>query len=159
MARALIALATSLALATFAHAGSYDAPPQAASLQLGASKPTCATILTGRSYDCTVVSSFNATPFTDCYDFLAPSMSSQFDLHPVGLGATLGCSCNPTGSVKKPKFNQSKQFTCVGDAQGTVFTFEGKVAASGKKITGGRDASAVGNTFLYSCTVRASGCE
>jgi hypothetical protein len=158
--RTLIGFAAGImvGIAAMVHAGPYDGGHARASAQLSKPKPTCETILSNQAYDCTVTPSFGGQ-FTDCYSFIFPGViSSNFDLFPTELGATLGCSCNPSGSSKKPKFNQSKQFSCVGDASGTQFTFEGKVAGNGKKITGGRDASSTGITYIVSCLRRDTPC-
>jgi hypothetical protein len=153
-----VAAAIMVGIAAMAYAGPYEGGRAHTNAQLTKPKPTCATILGNRSYDCNIQASFG-NGFTDCYNFISPGVTSaQFDLFPTELGATLGCSCNPSGSLKKPKFNQSKQFACVGDAAGTQYTFEGKVSGNGKKITGGRDASSTGNTYILTCLVRDTPC-
>jgi hypothetical protein len=120
------------------------------------SSNNCQTKAANNSYDCVVASSFGS-PFTDCYEFVSPGTDSvHFDLFPVGLDATLGCSCDPTGSEKKPSFNSSASaFDCDGTDGEEYYDFAGKVST--KKISGHISANN-GDSFLFSCTKRSSPC-
>jgi hypothetical protein len=143
-----------LLTATLASSNPYlpDQPDTTASS--AASSGSCQTKLGNNAYDCNVAPSFSA-PFTDCYQFISPgSVSTHFDLFPVGLGSELGCSCDPTGSIKNPKFNGSPNaFDCDG---GGGFDFAGKVTPT--KISG-HISSSTGDSFLFVCKKRSSSCE
>jgi len=129
--------------------------PETTSIDSSSSK-SCQTTLDNNSYDCNVASSFGA-PFTDCYEFISPgSESTHFDLFPAGLDSTLGCSCDPTGSEKSPKFNASSSaFDCDGTDGTEYFDFAGKVTS--KKVSGHISANN-GSSFLFTCTKRSSPC-
>jgi hypothetical protein len=115
----------------------------------------CETKLDNNSYDCNVKSSFG-TSFTDCYEFTSPgTISSHFDLFPVGLGTTLGCSCDPVGSFAKPRFNGSPNaFDCDGGSP-EAFDFAGIVTPTKIK---GHISSSVGDSFLFTCNKRSTPC-
>src|SRR5215469_7529084 len=83
-------------------------------LASASSAASCQTTAGSNSYDCQVKPSFNAAPFTDCYEFISPgSVSTHFDLVPFALAEELGCSCEPTGSFNNTKFNSSpNKFDC-----------------------------------------------
>jgi hypothetical protein len=145
-----------LVTAAYADSNPYIStePSGVSSPAAAAAAANCQTKLDNNAYDCNVKSSFSTT-FTSCYQFISPgTVSSAFDLAVSGLsGSNLGCSCNPTGSFKKPKFNGSPEtFDCVGT---NGFQFTGKV--SGKKINGSGSTS-VGDSFLFTCTVRSTAC-
>src|SRR5437868_1179497 len=150
-----------LVLPFFVTFASADSNPFVSTEPSGISSPeaaatagNCQTKLDNDSYDCQLKSSFS-TNFTSCFQFVSPgSVSSAFDLAVTGLGGdNLGCSCNPTGSFKKPKFNGSPNaFDCVGT---NGFNFTGKL--NGKKINGSA-SSAAGDSFLFTCTVRSVSC-
>ena len=112
---------------------------------------SCETVLDNNTYSCNIKSSFS-TSFTDTFTFASPgTVSSHFDLTVAGLGSTLGCSCNPTGSLKNPKFNASKNaFSCDGAPGGEAFDFTGKVSGSGK--IKGHISGSTGDSFIYECT-------
>jgi hypothetical protein len=132
-------------------------PSEVSSLDFAAN---CQTKLDNKAYDCEVKSSFGS-PFESCIQFLSPgSLSANFDLVVVGLGQQLGCSCNPTGSFKSPRFNGSPNaFDCVTPQDfffgNEGFDFTGQV--TGKKLTG-RAASSLGDSFRFKCTMRSSAC-
>lgn len=142
--------------ATVAFSNPYGSnQPTTTSIDSSSSK-SCQTTLDNNSYDCAVASSFDG-PFTDCYEFISPGKeSAHFDLFPVGLDATLGCSCDPTGSEKSPKFNASASaFDCDGTDGVEYYDFAGK--AGSKKVTGHISADN-GDSFLFACTKRSSPC-
>jgi hypothetical protein len=145
-----------LLTATVAFSDPYNNPaPLEQTGGANAASRSCQTALDSNSYNCMVKSSFGA-PFTDCYQFGPPSVSSHFDMLPIGLGHELGCSCDPTGSFKNPKFNGSPNaFDCVGTDGTEEFDFAGKVTSS--KISGHISADS-GDSFVFSCTKRSTSC-
>jgi hypothetical protein len=149
----LLASAT-LALATSPWSGGGGGVDNAAK-----PKPTCETFLDNNSYDCSVKSSFGSS-FTDCFTFASPgTVSSNFDLTVKGLSSThLGCSCTPTGSFKKPKFDTGKGFDCTNVVSGGPIDFQGKVTGKGKKLVQGQVYERNGSSFVYQCTLRATSC-
>jgi hypothetical protein len=145
-----------LLTATMAFAGPYSSDQAEAPADEAPSSGNCQAKLGNNSYNCSVKSSF-AAPFTDCYEFISPgSTSSHFDMFPVGLGATIGCSCIPTGGFQNPKFNGSPNtFACDGTDGSEFFDFTGKVTSN--KISG-RASADTGDSFVFSCTKRSSAC-
>src|ERR1700674_5613313 len=86
-------------VATTTFAGPYSSEKSGTATDAAPSSGSCQARLGNNAYDCAVKSSFGA-PFLDCYQFTSPgSESSHFDFFAVGLGSTLGCSCNPTGGL------------------------------------------------------------
>jgi hypothetical protein len=154
--RRMAAVCCVLVLPFLATVASADSNPyvstQRSEVSTPDSAPNCQTKLDNNAYDCEVKSSFGS-PFMSCFQFVSPgSVSDNFDLDVSGLG-DLGCSCNPTGTFNKPKFNGSqKSFDCVGTIG---FDFTGM--ASGKKLTG-RVSSSIGDSFVFKCTKRSSAC-
>jgi hypothetical protein len=125
----------------------------------GGSKPNCQTALANRSFDCHVKGSFG-DDFTDCFQFFSPgSASLDFDLVVLGLDPShLGCTCGATGSLKKPKFDTSKNiFAC---ESGFGIQFGGKVGGSGNKtkITKGFASTLFGDSYVFECTSSSKPC-
>jgi len=145
-----------LLTATMAFAGPYSSDQSGAPADATPGAANCQNTLGNNSYNCNVKSSFGA-PFTDCYEFTSPGATSiHFDMFPVGLNATLGCSCDPTGGFQKPKFNGSpNSFSCDGTDGSEFFDFTGKVTS--KNIKGHISADS-GDSFVFSCTKRTSAC-
>lgn len=145
-----------LLTATVAFSGPYSSNQPEAIAPDSSSSGNCQTKLGNNAYDCNFASSFGS-PFTDCFQFESPGMvSSHFDLLVSGLMGTLGCSCDPTGSLTNPQFNGSPNaFDCVGTDGSGFYDFAGKVTP--KKISG-HVAADSGDSFLYSCTKRSSPC-
>jgi hypothetical protein len=153
----MIATLTLPLIASVAFAGPYDSLGLAqAQITPDSGKSSCQAKLSNNAYDCTVARSFSG-PFSDCFQFISPgSVSGHFDLIPAGLGATLGCACDPTGSVNSPTFNaSSSSFTCTGDDGISAFSFAGKVSNNSMK---GHAESDPGDTFIYGCKKRTSAC-
>jgi len=145
-----------LLVATTSFAGPYSSDPSGTATDEAPSSGNCQARLGNNAYDCAVKSSF-AAPFVDCYQFTSPGTeSSNFDLAPVGLGSTLGCSCNPTGGFQNPRFNGSPNtFDCTGTDGTEFFDFTGKVTSSNVK---GHVAANVGDSFVFTCVKRSSPC-
>lgn len=143
--------------ATMAFAGPYTSDQSRSAADKTPSAKNCQTTLGNNSYACNVKSSFG-TSFTDCYEFTSPGVTSaNFDMFPVGLDATLGCSCDPTGGSQNPKFNASPNaFNCTGVSGEEAFDFAGK--ATSTKIKG-IIAGENGDSFVFSCTKQATACE
>lgn len=116
---------------------------------------TCADLLGNNSYDCTIVSEASPTPVQSCFDFSTPgSLSGKFDLHADGV--TLGCTCQPAGNAKRPKFNASKTFDCVGSDGPLAVHIGGKVGKS--KISKGHREDSSGAGAVLACSLRTSPC-
>jgi hypothetical protein len=145
-----------LLVTTTAFAGPYSSDQSGTATEAAPSSGNCQNKLGNNSYECGVKSSFSA-PFGDCFEFSSPGIeSSHFDLSTVGLGATLGCSCNPTNGFGNPKFNGSpSSFTCTGTDGSEFFAFTGKVSGANVK---GHAAADVGDSFVFSCVKRSTPC-
>ena len=145
-----------LLVATSTFAGPYSSAKSETATDASPSSGNCQARLSNNAYDCSVKTSFSA-PFTDCFQFTSPgSESSNFDLTPIGLGSTLGCSCNPIGSFQSPGFNGSPNtFDCVGTDGTEFFDFTGKVTSKNIK---GHAAANVGDSFVFDCVKRSSAC-
>jgi hypothetical protein len=145
-----------LLVTTTAFAGPYSSGQSGTATEAAPSGGNCQNKLSNNSYVCGVKSSFSS-PFVDCFEFSSPgSESSNFDLSTVGLGATLGCSCNPTNGFGNPNFNGSPaSFTCTGTDGSEFFSFAGKV--SGAQIKGHVAANA-GSSFVFSCVKTSTPC-
>src|SRR6266478_8456860 len=125
----VVAVFCVLALPLLVTAASADSNPYVstalAAISPEAAAGNCQSKLSNNAYDCHAKSSFG-TKFLDCFQFVSPgTVSGSFDLVVSSIGAELGCSCNPTGSFKKPRFNRSPNaFDCVGT---DGFNFTGRV--------------------------------
>ena len=115
-----------------------------------AASRSCKDILANKSYDCqTLQDPDGSSAF--CVRFVVPgTVSSKFDASV--LGGTFGCSCDPSGTPRRPKFNKSHLFTCVGLQGGTVPTvLHGAVLPNGTKIRRGKIAVLNGSAGFVSC--------
>ena len=127
--------------------GSVSAAAQTAT----AVAQNCQSRLANNSYTCTVVSSFGES-FTDTFTFTSPgAISADFDLSTVQLGASLGCGCAPTGNVKKPHFEASFVFQCVGSVPESSAEIVLLGTATSTKITKGQGTNSIGDTFIFTC--------
>lgn len=114
---------------------------------------TCTDMLGNNAYDCTIVSEANPTPVQSCFEFSTPgSLCGKFDLH--AEGATLGCTCRPGGNAKKPKFNTSKPFDCVGTDGALTVHIAGK--AGKYKISKGHREDSSGAGTVSTCNLSAA---
>lgn len=115
-----------------------------------AASRSCKDNLGNKSYDCLAISDLDG--FTDfCVRFVVPgTVSAKFDASM--LGATFGCSCDPFGKPRRPNFNVSHRFTCVGLQSGTFPTeFRGMVIGNGAKIRHGQITTERGSAGLVAC--------
>lgn len=110
----------------------------------------CEEILGDNLYRCQVKQEAGAQ-FENCSQFVSSGgKSSKFDL--VIDGAfTFGCTCRAKGSIKKPKFNASKEFLCVASNVGEAIV--GKVSGNGAKIKGGFLADETGPSVIIECVL------
>lgn len=116
------------------------------SLGEAGARPNCQDILNNNTYRCEGKTSSGAEG-TLCLRFVSPGVfSSNFDLD---FGEVkLGCSCKPQGSFKRPKFNESRSWYCVGTGE-EAFLFEG--FASPFALHRVRGADSRGSTAIYNC--------
>jgi len=115
----------------------------------------CEDLLDNNAYRCEIT--FEGNPgesFEDCLIFDSEGLTlGDFDLFVVGLDEVLGCSCEGKGK----KFDNSKQFVCVGGPEGDNVSvgddvsFSGKVKAKGKKIKNGQVVFEDGGSYTYKC--------
>lgn len=120
----------------------------------GGSFATCDTNVANKVYFCNVVSDFGGG-FTDCFRFTSPgNISLRFDLTIDGLGDTLACSCDATGSSTNASFNASNNFQCTttsAPAGGLGIMFHGKT--KGSKLKKGNAVSEFGDSFVFDCVL------
>lgn len=113
---------------------------------------TCNTRVAGRIYSCTLATNFGApgTTFNATLLFSGDGQAASY----AGSGFTLGCSCESKGSFKRPKFEVSKEFRCVGYIFGSpTFSvdFSGKANKKGTKINKGHVATRFGESGVFKC--------
>ena len=108
----------------------------------------CQAKLVDKSFACTIKNSDGMTS-TDCFEFTTTGPSAQFSF--FDSKNLFGCTCDITGSLKSPSFdNSSSAFEC---DDGSGDQINGKLKS--KKITAeGSDSS--GTSLLFSCTVGPS---
>ena len=139
MRRSLYAAVLALALAPAAPA--FAAPP------------TCAELLGGRVYRCTVKTSFG-TEFEDCFRTTRPgTRSAEFDLAADRLREPFGCTCEPRGAFRRPRFEGSKRFLCTGGGTtgSLATTLGGRVSRRGDRIRSGKGGNDAGDSFVFQC--------
>ena len=130
-----VALCAAVMLCTLVGLWSYSASAIAGN---------CEAKLGNKSFACTIKHSDGSTS-TDCVEFTPTGPSPIFNYFDfVGL---FGCTCDVTGSFKKPSFdNSASGFEC-DDGKGDQIY----VKIKGNKITGqGSDSS--GDSSILSCT-------
>ena len=116
----------------------------------------CQAKLVFKSFACTIKYSDGSTS-SECFEFTpegeGPSANFSFfdNDNLFGSESDFGCSCDVTGSFKKPSFdNSSSGFAC---DDGSGDQINGKI--KGHKITGqGSDSS--GDSAIFSCTIGPS---
>jgi len=114
-----------------------------------ASAKTCEDFLANNRYSCTYkVEGLGDVLYRTCFQATTPGSSSDFTLQ-VFPTTTLRCSCLAQGNLKNPKYDQSKEFLCVGNSG---FSATGK--ATSQKIKDGHlliyGASGI---YVYECTL------
>ena len=108
----------------------------------------CQAKLVDKSFACTIKTS-DGTTSTDCFEFSAEGPSANFSF--FDFTKAFGCTCDATGSFKKPSFDNSSDAFACDDGSGDQIN--GKI--KGHKLTGqGSDSS--GDSELFSCTVGPS---
>jgi hypothetical protein len=118
-----------------------------------AAQANCQGKLFDTAWDCKLNCTFGI--FTDCVEFGNFGVSSHFDMiDTTFLTFTDGCACSATGSETAPKFNASATaFQCTEPILATSFV--GKV---GSKTLKGQFENVEGDSCLYACKKRLTGC-
>jgi hypothetical protein len=114
----------------------------------------CQDVLVNRAYQCSFVDDTGAAG-TGCVKFTAPGTIGDFDVQANIFSLNdvrsfnAGCSCTPTGSIKKPQFDAAKTFDCLPSFGPIVLA--GKAGKT--SITGGHMTRSNGATILFTCKV------
>jgi len=112
----------------------------------------CGTALIGTSWNCTYICNDSSSPGEECAEFGHYGLSTDFDAYVTDFDGDDGCTCESSGTEKKPKFESSPNtFLC----SETIYpsTFLGKI--SGKSLTM-QYSDAYGYNCLYACTKNSS---
>lgn len=115
---------------------------------------SCADLVAGRVYRCTVKTSFG-TAFEDCFRVTRPAEGApRFDLAADRLREPFGCACEPRGDLRRPRFGRSARFACTGGGTtgSLVVCLAGRISADGHRIRSGTGANHAGDTFVFQCT-------
>lgn len=108
----------------------------------------CEAKLENKSFACTIKNSDGST-LTDCIEFTPTGPSANLNF--FDSKSLYGCTCDVTGSFKKPSFdNSSSGFAC-DDGKGDQIY--GKL--KGHKITG-QESDSSGDSSILSCTTGPS---
>ena len=108
----------------------------------------CDAKLGNKSFACTIKNS-DGTTSTDCIEFTPTGPSANFNF--FDATSLYGCTCDVTGSFKKPSFDNSASGFACDDGNGDQIY--GKI--KGRKITG-QGSNSSGDSSLLSCTIGPS---
>jgi hypothetical protein len=143
LCRSLFALVVSAALGMAAPNAAHALPQP------------CQPLLVGHSFTCSVnfeSGGLSTVPLSFTAALAPPdTVSSKFDVQKGGIG--YGCTCAPSGTFGRTRFDSSKMFYCMGDSGGLSTLISGKVSGNGLKITNLVVATQQGTSSLGACQI------
>jgi hypothetical protein len=118
-----------------------------------ASGSSCQDVLNNGLYPCCSFVADTGETFNGCFRFTSPGTLGDFDIQ-ANIFSTVvssfngACSCDPTGSLKTPKFDAAATFDCLPSGFGGL-VLAGKAGKT--SITKGHITRADGHSVIFTC--------